>query len=168
MAIPITIGNTVIDFPTSTNDPNWSPPIIEFAQAVQDALASVVGPFDVPPSIMNIDAYDTVSDQPVTDTVNPLTFPTVAFPGNGVRGAFIRYTVYRNSTATTVTEIGTLSVVHNPASTPVWEIQRDYVGDASITFSIDSTGLVKFSTTSIGGISHVGRITYVAQALKQS
>lgn len=168
MAISITIGNTVIDFPTSASDPNWAPPVIEFALAVQDALAILVGPFDVPPTVMIIDPYDVVTDQPITDTVNPLAFPVVAFPGNGPRGAFIRYTVFRTSTATTVTEIGQLSVVYNPASVPTWEIQRDYVGDAHITFTIDSTGQVKFSTTTIGGISHVGRITYVAQALKQS
>jgi hypothetical protein len=38
MSISITIGNTIINFPDSASDPNWAAPVIEFVQAVEDAL----------------------------------------------------------------------------------------------------------------------------------
>lgn len=168
MAISVTIGNTIINFPDSASDPNWAPPVIQFVEAVAAVLSSVVGPFDIPPRIMNINAFDIVTNQPVTDGIIPLTFPTTTFPGNGVRGATINYTVYRNSTATTVVENGTLEIVFNPATVPTWEIQREYVGDANITFAIDGTGQVTFSTTTIGGVNHIGRLGYQAKAYQQS
>ena len=168
MSIPIVIQNSVIDFPSSAQDPNYAPGIIQFAQAVEQALASVVGPFDIPPTIMNIDSYDVVTNQPITDSVQPLSFPVSAFPSNGVRAAFIRYAVYRTSTATTVTEAGNITLVYNPDGSPVWQIQREYIAGANISFSIDATGQMFFTTTTIGGTNHVGRITYVAQALKQA
>jgi hypothetical protein len=168
VAIPITIGNTIINFPDSATDPNWAEPVIQFAQSVEEALASLVGPFDISPRLMNINAYDIVTDQPVTDGVVPLNFPTAVFPAQGVRGAIISYQVYRTSTASTVVENGELNIVYNPASSPAWEIQREFVGDANITFTIDGTGQVKFSTTTIGGVNHVGRLGYQAKAFKQS
>jgi hypothetical protein len=117
---------------------------------------------------MNIDSYDVVTDQPVTDGVKPLNFPTAAFPANGVRSAVINYNVYRTSTATTETESGTINIVYNPAASPTWELQREFIGDAHITFSIDGTGQILFSTTSIGGVNHVGRLGYQAKAYEQS
>jgi hypothetical protein len=117
---------------------------------------------------MTIDAYDVVSNQNVTDGIRPLNFPTATFPSSGVRGAIVNYTVYRKTTTSTVTEIGTLQVVYNPDASPVWEISREFTGDASITFDITSTGQVRFSTVTIGGTGHVGRITYTAKALEQA
>lgn len=168
MAISLTIAGTQIDFPESAQDPNWSSGVISFAEAVEDALAGIVGTYDIGQRIMNIDAYDVVSNQAVTDGVKPLSFPTAAFPSSGVRGATVTYAVYRNSTTATKVEFGTLIVVYNPAASPVWEISREYTGDASITFDINSTGQVRFSTVTIGGSSHVGRITYTAKSLDQA
>ncbi len=168
MSISVTIGNTIINFPDSASDPNWAAPVIEFVQAVEDSLTSVVGPFDISPRIMNIDSFDVVTDQPVSDTVVPLNFPTAVFPANGVRSAVINYNVYRNSTTATVTEAGTINIVYNPAASPTWNIQREYVGEANITFSIDGTGQVKFTTTTITGLNHVGRLGYQAKAYEQS
>lgn len=78
----ITIQNTVIDFPDSAQSPNWSEPVIAFAEAVELALASVVGPYDVPSQVLNIDAYNPGTDIEIT---------ALNFPSSEVRSAFIRY-----------------------------------------------------------------------------
>lgn len=168
MAISITIAGTQIDFPQSAQDPNWSSGVISFAEAVEDALAGVVGAYDIGQRIMNIDAYDVVSNQNVTDGVRPLNFPVAAFPSSGVRGATVSYAIYRKSTTATLTEYGTLYLVYNPDASPVWEMSREYTGNANITFDITSTGQVRFTTVTIGGASHVGRITYTAKSLEQA
>ena len=49
MSTTIVIQGTVIEFPTSGESPNWAPAIVEFAEAVEAALQSVLGDFDVFP-----------------------------------------------------------------------------------------------------------------------
>lgn len=157
----ITISGTVIDFPDTAESPDWSSAVIEFALAVESALSGLAGPFDVSPQIMNIDSYN-----PGT-TVD---IPNLAFPTTDVRGAFIRYSVYRNTSTDTQTESGQIIITYNPANSigSKWEIIRSFTGDASILFNITDTGQIQFSTTALGGLNHTGRISYAANALLQS
>lgn len=161
----ITIGSTVINFPESAGNPNWADQVIQFAQAVESVLATLTGPFDVPQKIMNIDSSDVLTNQDVSDGVTPLSFSVAAFPASGTRSCFIRYSVFRTSTNGTFVEAGNIVGVYNGST---WVHSVDKVGDAQITFTIDTTGQVKFTTTAIGGTGYQGRITYVAQGLKQS
>lgn len=157
---PIVIGGTTINLPISGSAPNWAPAIIEFAQAVQDALNGLAGPFDVSPQIFVM-----------TSNVNTnVSLPNLSFPTSTVRGAFIRYTVFRSTTgggATTVSEAGNMYVTYNPTNTAgsLWEMSRDYVGDANVTFTITDVGQVQFSSASISGSGHTGQIAYTAAAL---
>lgn len=156
----ITIGGTIIDFPNSGADPDWSPAVIAFAEAVEMALAGIAGPFDVAPQTIDIDIYNPGSN---------IDVPFLSFSTTQVRGAFIRYVVYRNTSTTTVVEEGNILLVYNPAG-PIgnkWQISPDRVGDASITFSITDNGQVKFTTTTLSGINHNGKIRASAQAFEQ-
>lgn len=160
MSVPISIQGTIIEFPSSGQDPNWAPAVIDFAKAVQDALASVAGPFDIAPQEYVM----------VANVNTGVQVPNLSFPIANVRGAFIRYTVYRNTNSVTVSEAGTMTVVYNPtgSSGNKWQIIREAVGDASVTFSISDTGQVSFSSASISGTGHNGLVTYAAQALLNS
>lgn len=157
---PIVIQGTTIQFPLSGNSPDWSPAIILFAQLVAKALSGVVGPFDVSPQVFDMTAN-------VNTNVN---LPNLAFPTSAVRGAFIRYSVFRQTSSASGSETGMLIVTYN-ANNPVnqkWEMIRDFTGNASITFNITDTGQIQFSTTVLAGTSHVGNIAYTAQALQNS
>jgi len=157
MSVPVTITGTTVLFPSSGQEANWSGPVVQFAQLVADALSLVAGPFDVFPQI-----YTMVSNANTNVNVTNLSFPT-----SNVRAAFIRYTVYRNTNSTTVTEAGNLIIVYNPSFSigSKWSINRVYTGDASINFNVTDTGQIQFSTTSIAGTGHVGTITYSATSL---
>lgn len=157
----IVISGQIIEFPDSAQSPNWAPPVIEFAQAVEGVLEAVAGPFDVPPNTLVIDSYN-----PGTN----IDLPALVFPATDVRSAFIRYAVFRTTSSTTVYETGNIIVVYNPAGSigQKWEISRDAVGDGQITFNITDTGQVQFTTATLGGINHTGLITYTAQALLNS
>ena len=157
MAKNITIKNTTISFPTDAQSPNWASGIVAFADAVADALTSIVLGDDVVPQVLNIDSYDAVSSQNVTN---------LQFSTNTVRSAFIKYYVYRTSSlGTKYVESGNLLVNYNGTT---WEISRDYIGNANITFTITSAGQVQFTTTTISGNTHVGSIGFKAEALLQS
>lgn len=156
----ITIQGTPIDFPNSATAPNWAPAVIQFAEAVADALTSVVGTYDVSPRSLNID---------VTPNGAPTDLPTLSFPTTQIRGAFIRYTVYRNTTAITVSETGEMLINYNPANGigEKWQVSRDAVGDASVDFSVTDTGQVQFTLSALAGTNHTGTISYTSQALQQ-
>lgn len=157
----ITILNTPIDFPNSAADPNWAEGIIQFAEVVQTALEAAVSPADVPPQVLNIDAYDVVSNQPIL---------SLQFPNSTTQGAFIYYSVFRNSTASPgdhFTETGALELRFDVTG-GTWGISRESTGDASITFAVNNSGQVSFSTTTIGGSVHTGHISFFAKTLEQS
>lgn len=160
MAISITISGTVIQFPSTGDSPTWSPAVIQFAEAVADTLQSIAGPFDVTPQ-----SYSMVSNANTNVAV-----PNLSFPTSNVRGAFIRYAVYRSSDSVFLAEAGDITVVYNPQGTTSnkWETIQRKVGDAQISFVVTDVGQVTFSSTSISGIGPTGTITYTAQALEQS
>ncbi len=110
----IIIQGQIIEFPNSGGSPNWAPAVIEFAEAVEGALAGVAGTYDVAPQV-----YDIASD--VNTLVN---VPLLTFPVANVRSAFIRYAIYRVSDTITESETGTLEIVYNNL-TGTWQISRE-------------------------------------------
>ena len=157
----ITIAGTIIEFPDSAASPNWAPPIIEFAQAVEGALEGVAGEFDVTPQSFVIDAYN-----PGTN----IQIPVLNFPPSDVKATYIRYTVIRETSTTTAVEAGQLTLVYNPDGIPttMWEVARESVGPgAEITFNVTDLGQVRFSTSTLTGINHTGTITFEAKSLLQ-
>lgn len=157
MAITLTIGSTVIDFPSSGASPDWSPAVIQFAEAVQNALSGVVGPFDVSPQTFIIDQYN-----PGTN----VSIPNLAFPTSSVRGAEIVYTVYRNTSSVTLAEKGSIQIVYNPTNSVghKWQITRQYTGDSKTLFTITDNGQVQMTNTTIAGTGHNGKIFFSAKA----
>lgn len=160
MSIPIVINGNIIQFPSSGQSPNWSPAVIQFAQAVAAALNLLVGPFDVPPQtyVMTSNANTNV------------ILPNLDFPPSNVQGAIISYSVFRQTTdsgAMTVSETGQLIVNYNPTfpTNQKWSISRDYVGNADVTFSISDVGQLEFSSSLITGLDHTGTIVYQATAI---
>jgi hypothetical protein len=162
MSIPLNIQGTIINFPTSAQQPDWSEPIVQFAQAVAQALSTVTGPYDVSPQIYTM----------VSNVNTNVALPSLTFPTNNVRGALISYTVFRNSTgigAVTEAQIGTLQIVYNPNG-PLgnkWDISDEHGGMSDVTFSITDQGQVTFSSTGISGAGSSGLIGYTAKALQQ-
>ncbi len=157
----ITIQGTVIAFPNSGSSPDWSPAVIQFAEAVSNALSTSTGPADVAQQVLTLDSYN-----PGTNVLIPnLTFSTAL-----VRAAYIKYSVIRSTSSMTVAEAGNIMMVYNPSlgSGLKWEMDRNYVQDASITFSVSDTGQVQFSTGTLSGTGHTGTLTYSAQALLQT
>lgn len=157
----IIITGTPIDFPNSAAAPNWAPAVIQFAELVAAALSEIVGTYDVIPQRFVIDTAPNGSDVPITN---------LSFSTTNVRGAFIQYSVYRNTSAITVSETGNLMIVYNPTNGTgeKWEITRDFVGDADVTFDIDDTGQININLTALAGTAHNGFISYTGRALQNS
>ena len=159
MSIVINIQGQVIDFPTSGQDPSWAPAIVQFAQAVEDALRAAIGDFDVFPQTFIL-----------TNNANTnLEIPNLNFPIAEVRSAFIQYSVYRSTDSNSSYDAGDITVIYDTL-TATWHLQRESVGnsDTDISFDITGTGQVRIPTTSLSGTNYSGRIAFAARALKQT
>ncbi len=157
----ITIAGTPIAYPNTGQAPVNSEAQIQFAQAVEAALSGLISTGDVAKQTFTLDS----SHNPAVDvTLTGLSFSTAV-----VRAGFVRYSVYRETDSTSVYEAGEMTVIYN-ANNPTsqkWELQRESVGDAEITFTISDAGQFSFSTEAIAGASHTGAISFVGQALEQ-
>jgi hypothetical protein len=153
MSVIITIQGTPIEFPSSGESPNWAPAVIEFAQSVENAILSAVGPYDIAPQVFNL-----VNEINTNTDITDLNFPTSA-----VRAGFIKYSVIRIGSSTVV-ESGNIVVVYDGSS---WTLSRDYIGDADCTFNITSAGQVQITTPALTGYGS-GKVSFSAQALQQS
>lgn len=158
----ITIQGTPIAFPSSSQEPNWAPAIIQFAEAVEAALNGIVGPYDISPQVLALSSNINTN----------LDIPNLAFPTSAVRGAFIKYAIYRKSTgvgATTVVESGNIIAVYNADSGGAkWEWSNDFSGTPTAVFNVTDTGQVQLTTTAITGTYAAGFLTYSATALTQT
>lgn len=155
MSVVITIAGTPITFPESGGSPDWAPAIVEFAQAVEAALQSVAGTYDVAQQSLALDSYNPGTNVDV---------PNLSFPTSNVRATFIKYSAYRVTSTTNAAESGNMLAVYNSVL-GTWELQQERVGDASISFLIANNGQISFSTTAFGGTSHTGTLIYEARSL---
>lgn len=156
----ITLDGEIIEFPNSAASPNWAPAVIRFAELVANSLNAFAGPYDVSKQVvpLNVDVNTNV-DAPL------LNFPVAA-----VRGAFIRYTVYRKSDTVTKVKAGNLIAVYNPDGTPgnKWDLTDVFSGQNILNFSVTDEGQVQYTTTALGGIYTEGTLTYTALAQENS
>lgn len=163
MSVKITIGSTVINFPTSGTDANWAEAMDEFAVAVEQKLLSVGLIYDVAPQVSNIPESGTL----VLNT----------FPGAQVRSFSFQYATYRISTgigATTKRNMGIVNCVYNETS-GTWTIQHEFLGDKQangepyVTFDMNGDTLEAYPV-SIGGTydSVNSTISFTAKTLPVS
>jgi len=159
MSVVINIQGTPIEFPSSGESPNWAPAVIEFARAVEDAIASAVGPFDIAPQVISLPA-SVNTDLDITN----LSFSILA-----VRAAFISYSLYLvHPTNGTVSEAGSIIASYD-SNLPLdgkWVLSRDYVGsDTGAVFSMTDEGQMQITLNLTGYTS--GRLSFSAKALEQ-
>lgn len=154
----VTIQGRTITIPSSGTSPNWAPAMVEFMQAVETALDAVVGPYDVAPQ------YYTLSNE--LNAAVPL--PLLVFSTSAVRSIYIKYSIYRESTTTSEAEAGELTVVYD-TDAGTWNMSREAVGSANLTFAISAGGIVSFTTTAMsGGTYSTGVLSYSAYTHEQS
>lgn len=157
----INIAGTLIQFPDSSSNPNWSPAIVQFAQAVESALSGLAGSFDVAPQTYTM----------VASVNNNIDLPGLSFPPSQVLSVNIGYSILRDpDTAVSgniVVQSGTMTLVYNAdgGTGEKWTQSHEYDSNASVTFDVSDIGQVSFSSTSLGVGTHAGQITYYAKSL---
>jgi hypothetical protein len=166
MTIKITVKGTPIEIPDSGSSPNWAPGIIDAITELADAIDGLSGSYDVSPQAHSISLYPENSN---------IEAPNLVFPSEDVRAVTIFYSVFRKTndimtglvvteSGQELTESGSLQLIYNQSNSvgSKWLIQREYMGDANITFSVTDSGQILFSTLTMTGENHQGFLSYRA------
>lgn len=101
--------------------------------------------------------------------VSPAPVTGLLFSSASIRGAYVEYTIYRSSTgggATELSSVGTLRVISKPTA-GTWTFDETYAGDVvGITFSIDNTGQVNYTSTTITGTIALQEMKYRTRTIE--
>lgn len=156
----IVINSQVIQFPNTASSPDWSQAIIQFAEAVEAALNSTIGQFDIPPSTYDISSFNPTS--------MATSIPGLAFSSTAVRGAYIRIAVGRTTSSASAFEITTIDAIYQPTNSPgsLWQLSQSTLGNGQISFTMTDTGQMQFQTNTLAGTDHTGVITFSATAMQ--
>lgn len=158
MSVNINIKGTPITFPSTGESPNWAPSIIEFAEATAQAINAAVGPYDVPPTVIDIEAANIGT----TFNINELSFSTAV-----VRSVVISYSIILNKAVGTNSESGTVYGYYDVNNTPNWTVTRDYIGETYSTINIANDGDVELTISGSYGYTS-GKMSFSAKALEQA
>jgi len=93
------------------------------------------------------------------NVLSPTAVSGLIFNGAAYRGVNADYTVYRSTTTTELAETGTLRAVYKTTS-GTWEMDITSVGASGLTFTINSSGQVLFTSTNLTGTSYVGTMNW--------
>lgn len=136
--IPLIVSGNTYQFPSDGEDPGWGGEVTEWARAVTEALASVLGPGDILPT-----DFEIVDNMPTPQNVVGLTFD-----GALVRAANVTYAIVRGS----ITQVGTLYLSYNgtAAAGMQWTLSEQLSNDAGVRFSVTDAGQVQYISSSTG------------------
>jgi len=95
--------------------------------------------------------FTVANNQSIAANVTGLLFNKVTY-----KGARIPFDLMRSTASSNFTESGVIYVSHN-SFTDTWQISVDSkIDDAGVTFSINSSGQVQYTSTNIAGGSYSG------------
>lgn len=154
MARDLTVDGSTYAFPEQAANPAWGEVVVDWAEAVSDALAGITATGDILARSANI-ANNT------TAVVTGLSFDSTL-----VRGATVLYSIYRTSTtiSTPKVETGMIQIDYDGTT---WSLSREATQDTGVDFTI-AAGVVSYTSTDVGATSYTGTMSYRAYANSQT
>lgn len=139
MSKQLIVNNTPFDYPESGESAPWGEAATGWAEAVTNTLASVSGPSDI------LETSDTINN-------NQTTFLDIAnfvFDSATTRSFSVRGNVYRTTISSQIAEEFLLIGLFQGSLG--WILQQEGIGDAGITFNLNSTGQVQYKSSNFVG-----------------
>jgi hypothetical protein len=159
MPISLVINGTSYNYPVSGENPEWGEDASAWAQAVTDALATLLSTGDI------LDTTSTINN----NISSPTNINGAIFDPGTVRAANLDYAIYRISTSNPSghAETGTLFLIYDDSAAvnQKWQLSQRTNGSSGVSFSITDNGQIQYISTDIGAIGYVGNIKFRAKAL---
>jgi hypothetical protein len=162
MSKTLIVNNIPFQYPTAGDEPGWGNSASAWAEAVTNVLSDLLGPNDILETAFNI-ANNQSDNSGTNGDVTGLIFNAAS-----VRAANISYSIYRisDSNISGKAETGTIQIVYDNAVG--WIInQGNILGSSGVTFTIMSTGQIKYKSTDIGSTNYNGTLKFRAKTLQQ-
>jgi hypothetical protein len=151
----LTVGTDEFEFPLEGENAGYGSEVTDWAEAVTGALSTVERPGDI------INKTAIIADsQPSFTAIPEFTFSSAI-----VASFEAKYYVQRTSTAGSKREAGFIEGYHDGSD---WIIAIRTIGDGGIDLDINSTGQVRYKTSSsLGGTSYTGFIKFEAKVINK-
>lgn len=158
MSRDLTVRNTTYKYPEQGEDPKWGENAVDWAEAVTNVLATVVGANDILSSSFTV-ANNTTS-----------TVTNLALDPATVRSAVVEYDIYRvtDSTTSGKSESGLILLEYdtNASSGNKWLMTQFSNGDAGVTFDMDDDGQMDYTSSNILGSNYAGTMHFRARTFQ--
>lgn len=158
----LTINNVPYQYPEAGDPPGWGEEATGWAEEVTDVLNSVQGPNDITETTASI----------ANNQTTPIEIPGLLFDPGSVRGAEIKYTVYRitDDVGSGNAEFGVIHAIYDNAApvTEKWKISHEYTGDSGVTITISDIGQFFYVSTDITGANYQGIMKFTGRALEST
>lgn len=157
MSKTVTVNGTNFTLNQQGDNPPWGENLSDLIEALVEVANSVAGPNDILTT-----SFDLANNISSATNVTGLQFSTAA-----VRSAIINYSLYRSSSTNELSECGVMLITYKSTAN-TWELAQYSVGDAGVTFTITSTGQIRYQSTDIGSTSYSGKLKFNAKAFAQT
>lgn len=144
MAITLVVNNIPFDYPEQGEQQPWGEAATGWAKEVTTVLNSTFGPSDI------LETSASINDNQVNAVI-----PGFFFDPAQVRSFSVRGSIYRQIGVTVYTEEFLINGLNTSVGANPWNIQIEGFGDSGVTFSIDASGQMKYSSTNLGGSSGI-------------
>lgn len=157
MSTVVSISGTDYNLPSAGQSPPWGADLADIITALVAVANTVSGSAD----IINT-SFTIANNTAVASNVTGAAFDTSL-----VRAFILQYSIYRYSTTTEMSEVGTLYGAYK-SSAGSWELAQTYAGSSGVTFTITAGGQLKYVSTSFSGSSYSGKMKFSAKAYLQT
>lgn len=106
-----------------------------------------------------IEDSSTATTTIANNTVSPTAVTGLVFNGAAYRGVNVDYTIYRSTSTTEVAESGTIRAVYKTTA-GTWEMDVTAVGSTGTSLTINNSGQVLYTSTSLGGTGYIGTMNW--------
>lgn len=153
----VTINGTTYTLAQQGDSPPYGEDQSDLIQALIDIANNVSGTGD----ILNT-SFTVANNISSATNVTALVFDPAV-----VRSAIIEYSIYRSTSSTESSECGTMYVTYKSTAAS-WELAQVGAGTSGVTFTINASGQIKYTSTSLAGTSYSGLLKFRARAFTQT
>lgn len=157
----LTINNNTFNYPDPGQDPGWGEDATGWAESVTEVLNTLLAPGDILQTSFSV----------ANNVASPSNVVGLFFDGATVRAANISYAINRTSNTNPygINETGTIYLNYDGAA-PLgskWTLSQQKHNDAGVTFSVNDSGQILYTSTDIGATNYQGTMKFSAKTLSQ-
>jgi hypothetical protein len=158
----LTVNNVPYQYPEAGDPPGWGEEATGWAEEVTDVLNSLQGPNDINETVASI----------ANNQSSSIEIPGLLFDPGSVRGAEIKYTIYRitDDFPSGNAEYGEIHAIYDnsAAVNEKWKISTEYTGDSGVNITVSDIGQFFYTSTDITGANYQGIMKFTGRALEST